>query len=123
MRHKYSKVLFTRKTGGELPSIVVAAEEHLQSKFVVQKVLELREQGVPLQDIAILFRSSYLSFDLEIELNKANIPFVKFGGFKFIETAHVKDLMAFLRLADTLLLLTIALLLARRESVCQQPPQ
>jgi DNA helicase-2/ATP-dependent DNA helicase PcrA len=66
----------------------------------VQKVLELREQGIPLNDIAVLFRSSYLSFDLEIELNKANIPFVKFGGFKFIETAHIKDLVAYLRVIE-----------------------
>ena len=99
-RHKFAKVLFTRKTGGELPSIVVAANENLQSRFIVQKVLELREQGVPLNDIAILFRSAYLSFDLEIELNKANIPFVKFGGFKFIETAHIKDLVAYLRVIE-----------------------
>ena len=99
-RHKYTKVLYTRKLGGELPSIVVAAEENLQSKFVVQKVLELREQGVPLNDMAVLFRSGYLSFDLEIELNKANIPFVKYGGFKFVETAHIKDLVAYLRVLE-----------------------
>jgi DNA helicase-2/ATP-dependent DNA helicase PcrA len=100
MRHKYSKVLFTKKTGGEMPTIVVAANENLQSRFVVQKVLELREQNVPLNDIAILFRSGFLSFDLEIELNKANIPFVKFGGFKFIETAHIKDMIAYLRVLE-----------------------
>lgn len=99
-RHKYQKALYTHRPGGELPSIVVAAEENLQSRFVVQKVLELREQGVPLGDIAVLFRSGYLSFDLEIELNKANIPFVKYGGFKFIETAHVKDLVAHLRVLE-----------------------
>ena len=99
-RHKYAKVLYTRKPGGELPGIIVAAEENLQSKFVVQKVLELREQGVPLNDIAVLFRSGYLSFDLEIELNKANIPFVKYGGFKFVETAHIKDLVAYLRVLE-----------------------
>lgn len=99
-RHKYSKNLFTRKPGGDLPSIVVAESENFQSKFIVQKVLELREQGVPLDDIAVLFRSGYLSFDLEIELNKANIPFVKFGGFKFVETAHIKDLVAHLRVLE-----------------------
>ena len=99
-RHKYSKNLFTRKPGGELPSIVVAESENMQSRFIVQKVLELREQGVPLSDVAVLFRSGYLSFDLEIELNKANIPFVKFGGFKFVETAHIKDLIAHLRVLE-----------------------
>ncbi len=99
-RNKFHKELFTHRPGGELPSIVVAENETLQSRFVVQKVLELREQGVPLSDMAVLFRSSYLSFDLEIELNKANIPFVKFGGFKFIETAHIKDLIAYLRVLE-----------------------
>ncbi len=99
-RHKYTKELFTRKPGGEMPSIVVAQNENLQSRFVIQKVLELREQGIPLDDMAVLFRSGYLSFDLEIELNKANIPFVKFGGFKFIETAHIKDLISYLRVIE-----------------------
>ncbi len=99
-RHKFHKELYTHRTGGELPGIVVAAEENLQSKFIVQKALELREQGVPLNDIAVLFRSSFHSFDLEIELNKANVPFVKFGGFRFVETAHIKDLVAYLRVLE-----------------------
>jgi DNA helicase-2/ATP-dependent DNA helicase PcrA len=64
---------------------------------VCQRVLELREEGVPLQDIAVLFRSSFHSFDLELELTRCDIPFVKRGGFKFIETAHVKDTLAHLR--------------------------
>jgi DNA helicase II / ATP-dependent DNA helicase PcrA len=99
-RNKFTKELFTHRPGGELPTIIVAQTENLQSRFVVQKVLELREQNVPLDQIAVLFRSSYLSFDLEIELTKANIPFVKFGGFKFIETAHIKDLIAYLRVLE-----------------------
>jgi len=100
VRHKYTKVLFTNKAEGNLPQMVIAENENLQSKFVVQKILELREQGIPLEEISILFRSSFLSFDLEIELTKANIPFVKFGGFKFIETAHVKDMIAYLRVVE-----------------------
>jgi DNA helicase-2/ATP-dependent DNA helicase PcrA len=100
MRHKFSKVLYTNKAAGSLPQLVIAEHENMQSKFVVQKVLELREQGVPLEEIAVLFRSSFLSFDLEIELTKANIPFVKFGGFKFIETSHVKDMIAYLRVIE-----------------------
>jgi DNA helicase-2/ATP-dependent DNA helicase PcrA len=99
-RRKYAKELFTHRPGGELPSIVVASDENRQSRFVVQKLLELREQGIPLNEIAVLFRSGYLSFDLEIELAKANVPFVKFGGFKFIETAHIKDLIAYLRVLE-----------------------
>ena len=100
LRHKYTKVLFTNKAKGNLPQLVIAENENLQSKFVVQKVLELREQGVALEEISVLFRSSFLSFDLEIELAKANIPFMKFGGFKFIETAHVKDMIAYLRVLE-----------------------
>ncbi len=96
---KYEKNLYTRKTGGELPLIIAATTENLQSKFIVEKILDLREEGVPLRDIAVLFRSSFFSFDLEIELAKANIPFQKFGGMKFIETAHIKDVLAFLRIA------------------------
>ncbi len=96
---KYPKYLFTRRGSGELPAIISASTENMQSKFIVDRILELREEGIPLQDIAVLFRSSYSSFDLEIELNKANIPFQKFGGMKFIETAHVKDVLAFLRIA------------------------
>ncbi|MBI3604348.1 MAG: ATP-dependent helicase [Nitrospirae bacterium] len=94
---KYSKHLFTRKLDGPLPVLVQAAGENAQSRFVAQKILELREEGVPLDEIAVLFRSSFHSFDLEIELSRRDLPFVKRGGFKFVETAHVKDLTAHLR--------------------------
>ena len=96
---KYKKNLFTRRGSGQLPNIVAASTDNLQSKFIVEKILDLREEGVPLRDIAVLFRSSFFSFDLELELAKANILFQKFGGMKFVETAHVKDVMAFLRIA------------------------
>jgi len=96
---KYPKYLFTRRGSGELPAIISASTENMQSKFIVDRILELREEGIPLQEISVLFRSSFSSFDLEIELNKANIPFQKFGGMKFIETSHVKDVLAFLRIA------------------------
>lgn len=100
MRHKYSKQLFTNRGEGSLPQLVIAENENMQSKFVVQKILELREEGIALEEIAVLFRSSFLSFDLEIELTKANIPFLKFGGFKFLETSHVKDMIAYLRVLE-----------------------
>ncbi len=96
---KYKKELYTKRGSGQLPNIVAASTDNLQSKFIVEKILDLREEGVPLRDIAVLFRSSFFSFDLELELAKANIPFQKFGGMKFVETAHVKDVMAFLRIA------------------------
>src|SRR3989475_4126876 len=97
---KYAKTLFTRKSQGPAPVLVTAADENTQSRFVAQRVLELREEGVPLGEIAVLFRSSFHSFDLEIELSRRNIPFVKRGGFKFVETAHVKDILAHLRVVE-----------------------
>ena len=96
---KYKKDLYSRRGSGQLPNIVAASTENLQSKFIVEKILDLREEGVALKDIAVLFRSSFFSFDLELELAKANVPFQKFGGMKFVETAHIKDVMAFLRIA------------------------
>ncbi|MBP9580762.1 MAG: ATP-dependent helicase [Ignavibacterium sp.] len=95
---KYKKDLYSRRGSGQLPNIVAASTENLQSKFIVEKILDLREEGISLKDIAVLFRSSFFSFDLELELAKANVPFQKFGGMKFVETAHVKDVMAFLRI-------------------------
>ena len=97
---KYPKTLFTRKLHGPAPVLAKAVDEHTQSRFVAQRVLELREEGVPVDEIAVLFRSSFHSFDLEIELARRNIPFVKRGGFKFIETAHVKDILAHLRVVE-----------------------
>jgi DNA helicase-2/ATP-dependent DNA helicase PcrA len=97
-QEKYTKVLFTQKKEGLLPALVVAEDERMQSQFVTQRILELREEGVPLDEISVLFRASYHSFDLEIELNQRNIPFVKVGGFKFMETAHIKDLLAHLKI-------------------------
>jgi DNA helicase-2/ATP-dependent DNA helicase PcrA len=94
---KYRKHLFTRKLDGPLPVLVEAAEENAQSRFIAQKILELREEGVPLSEMAVLFRSSFHSFDLEIELSRHGLPFIKRGGVKFIETAHVKDLLAHMR--------------------------
>lgn len=96
---KYTKRLFTRKLDGPLPVLAEAAGENAQSRFIAQKILELREEGVPLSEVAVLFRSSFHSFDLEIELSRAGLPFIKRGGVKFIETAHVKDVLAHVRVA------------------------
>ena len=95
---KYSKTLFTRKAPGERPSLVQKVGENEQSRFVVQKIQELQDEGVPLHDIAVLFRSSFHAFDLEVELSRRGIPFEKRGGVKFIQTVHVKDLLAHLRI-------------------------
>ena len=99
-RERYTKVLFTRQPEGPMPLLIAAENENYQSRFVAQRILELREEGVPLSDIAVLFRSSFHAFDLELELARADLPFVKRGGFKFIETAHVKDVLAHLRVLE-----------------------
>ena len=97
-KESYTKNLFTHREEGVKPVLVEAESERYQSRFVGQKILELHESGVPLPEIAILFRSSFHSFDLEIELGKRNLQFVKRGGFKFIETTHIKDVLAHLRI-------------------------
>jgi len=96
---KYTKALFSRRPGELRPLLVRAEDEHLQSRFVAQRILELREQGISLNEIAVLFRSSFHAFDLELELARLDIPFIKRGGFKFVETAHIKDALAHLRVA------------------------
>ncbi len=97
---KYEKNLYSKRGSGNLPLVIATVTENYQSKFIVEKILELREEGIKLNDIAVLFRSSFHSFDLELELSKANIPFQKFGGMKFIESAHIKDVVAFLRIVE-----------------------
>jgi DNA helicase-2/ATP-dependent DNA helicase PcrA len=94
---KYSKNLFTRKPGGASPLLIKAESENSQSRFVVKKIEKLYGSGVPLNQIAVLFRASFHSFDLEIELAREGIPFVKVGGFKFVESAHIKDVLAHLK--------------------------
>jgi len=96
-REKYTKCLFTRKTDGWRPRLFRTATENEQSRLVVAQVEDLRKRGVPLSQIAVLFRAGYHSFDLEIELVRLGLPFMKFGGFKFMESAHIKDLLAHLR--------------------------
>ncbi|MGI8791592.1 MAG: ATP-dependent helicase [Acidimicrobiales bacterium] len=82
------------------PVLAVAADETAEANYVCERVLELRELGISLRDQAVLFRTGHHSARLEIELSLRNIPFVKFGGLKFLEAAHVKDLLAFLRLLE-----------------------
>ncbi len=99
-RERFAKTLFTTRDGGDLPVYVEAADENAQSRFVAQKVLELRESGLTLNDIAVLVRSGWHSNDLEVELQARNIPFQKYGGFKFIESSHVKDVLSMVKLVQ-----------------------
>ncbi len=102
----YKKRLYSRLEGNLPPVVVSAHDENEQSRFVAERIGELREEGLPLSEIAVLFRSSSHSFDLEIELGKQGIPFRKFGGIRFAESAHIKDALSFLRIvhkpSDTL---------------------
>lgn len=98
--HRYDKVLFSHRQDGEKPAIIPAPDERTESRFVCQMILTLREQGVPLHQMAVLFRSSHNAFALELELNRHGIPYVKYGGLKLSEAAHVKDLLAYVRLLE-----------------------
>jgi DNA helicase-2/ATP-dependent DNA helicase PcrA len=100
VKESYKKKLFSNIEGGDMPVVVGAHDENEQSRFVAQRIDELREEGVPLSEIAVLFRSSSHSFDLEIELGKQGIPFRKFGGIRFAESAHIKDSLSFLRVVN-----------------------
>ncbi len=98
-KEKFAKRLYTTtKLDGEYPAIVHAPNEILQSKFIAQRILELREEGIALNQMAVLMRNSRDSFDLELELRRRNIPFVKYGGQKITEAAHIKDFVAYLKL-------------------------
>ena len=97
---RFTKNLWTDRSGGELPWLVAARDEQQQTKFVADRILELHEEGTPLHQIAVLFRAGYMSADLEIELTNRKIPFEKWGGLKFLEAAHVKDVLAFLRILE-----------------------
>lgn len=99
-RERFTKDLWTQRGPGERPWLVTAADEPAQTRFVVDRVLELHEDGVALRDMAVLFRAGYMSADLEIELTARGIPFEKWGGLKFLEAAHVKDVLAFLRVVE-----------------------
>jgi DNA helicase II / ATP-dependent DNA helicase PcrA len=97
---RFTKNLWTERQSAELPTLVSVRDEADQARYVVERVLENREGGTELKQQAVLFRTSSHSGPTEIELTRRNIPFVKFGGLKFLDTAHVKDLLALLRFAE-----------------------
>jgi DNA helicase-2/ATP-dependent DNA helicase PcrA len=97
---RFTKNLWTERHGAERPQLVSVREEADQALYVVERVLENREGGTALKHQAVLFRASHHSGPLEVELTRRNIPFVKFGGLKFLDAAHVKDVLAFLRFVE-----------------------
>jgi DNA helicase-2/ATP-dependent DNA helicase PcrA len=96
-QEKYPKRLFSQRMQGSQPLLIRTANENQQSRLVVDQVRQLQGEGIALQDIAVLFRAGFHAFDLEIELTRAGIPYVKYGGFKFMESAHIKDVLAHMR--------------------------
>jgi DNA helicase-2/ATP-dependent DNA helicase PcrA len=97
---RYKKNLRSERASAERPELVSVRDEADQARYVAERILEHREAAVPLKEQAVLFRASHHSAPLEIELTRRNIPFVKFGGLKFLEAAHIKDVLAFLRWAE-----------------------
>jgi ATP-dependent DNA helicase UvrD/PcrA len=97
---RFTKNLRAERHSGQPPQIVTVDDETEQARYVAERILENREGGIALKSQAVLFRSSHHAAILEVELTRRNIPFVKFGGLKFLDSAHVKDVLACLRLAE-----------------------
>jgi DNA helicase-2/ATP-dependent DNA helicase PcrA len=99
-QRQYRKRLYSSRSSDQRPRYVTVADDAAQADYVVAQVLAAREAGQRLMDQAVLFRSSHHSDRLELELTRRNIPFVKYGGLKFLEARHVKDFLAILRWAE-----------------------
>ncbi|HRP77143.1 MAG TPA: ATP-dependent helicase [Rhodocyclaceae bacterium] len=97
---RFTKDLWSDRASSDRPRLVSVRDEAGQATYVVEQVLARREEGVKLKAQAVLFRASHHSARLEVELTRRNIPFVKFGGLKFLEAAHVKDVLAVMRWAQ-----------------------
>lgn len=96
----FGKNLFSERRSSHKPALVAAKDEQAQADYIVEGVLAQREAGIPLHRQAVLMRTAHHSDLLEIELGRHNIPFVKYGGLKFLEAAHVKDVLCILRWAE-----------------------
>src|SRR5580658_4735868 len=94
---RFTKKLWSDRVSAERPHLVNVADDVAQAGYIVEQILENREAGITLKSQAVLFRASHHSASLEVELTRRNIPFVKFGGLKFLEAAHIKDVLAVLR--------------------------
>ena len=94
---RYTKCLYTQREGGEKPKVVDTRTEPEQALYVARQIKDEMGRGRPITDFAVLFRAGYHSFELEAELTRQGVPYVKYGGFKFLESAHIKDFLAHLR--------------------------
>ena len=97
---RHDKQLWSSRGDGTVPILVTCSDEDAQTTWVIDQILDRREKGIALKQQAVLFRASHHSMALEAELGRRNVPFVKYGGLRFLETAHIRDLMSFLRLAE-----------------------
>jgi DNA helicase-2/ATP-dependent DNA helicase PcrA len=97
---RFTKDLRSERGAGRPPLLVTVADEQQQARYVVERVLAAREAGTALKRQAVLFRASHHSGPLELELARRHIPYVKYGGLKFLEAAHVKDVLSVLRWAE-----------------------
>jgi DNA helicase-2/ATP-dependent DNA helicase PcrA len=97
---RHAKTLRSGRAGGARPSLVACADEAHQSAEVCARILERHQRGIPLREQAVLVRTGHHSALLELELGARHIPFVKYGGLRFLEAAHVKDLVAACRLVE-----------------------
>jgi ATP-dependent DNA helicase UvrD/PcrA len=94
---KYTKCLFTKREGGDKPKVIDTHTEQEQATYISRYLAKALGEGAGLKDFAVLFRAAYHSFELEAELTRQGIPYVKHGGFKFLESAHIKDFLAHMR--------------------------
>jgi DNA helicase II / ATP-dependent DNA helicase PcrA len=99
-KERFTKNLWTDRTSGAKPQLVTVRDEADQAGCIVERILDNRESGTLLRHQAVLFRTSSHSGPLEVELTRRNIPFVKFGGLKFLDAAHIKDMLALLRFVE-----------------------
>src|SRR5205807_51936 len=99
-QERFTKNLRSDRPSKQKATLTTVLDEAAQARYVAGQILEAREAGVPLKSQAVLFRASHHSAQLEIELGRRNIPFAKFGGRKFLEAAHVKDVISLLRWAE-----------------------
>jgi DNA helicase-2/ATP-dependent DNA helicase PcrA len=97
---QYRKNLFSEREDGAKPRYVTVEDGDAEAEYVVTSILANRELGMELKEQAVLFRGSHHSDRLELELVRRNIPYVKYGGLKFLEAAHVKDLLSVLKWAE-----------------------
>ncbi len=96
----FDKRLWSTRSGGAKPKLVTCHDEADQSSYVAEAILDARERGIDLRQQAVLFRAGHHADHLELELTRRDIPYVKYGGLKYLEAAHVKDLLSLLRILD-----------------------